>query len=273
LVSLVEDATGATLAELTSAATLGELLTPLAAGPSAVWDRASAPEIMLYSGHIASADEEPVLAGANRLLVETDDGAWELIGFAAAELIGTARYRLTGLLRGLGGTEHAIGLASSGNRVMVHDNRTLSLPLSDDRIGNEITATAFAGVTDALGAPVVLSTALAPLLPLAPVHLRVRRDAGSGDILFDWIRCSRSDSGNWAMAEVPLSLTPEAYELAVFDGANLVRTFACTAPAVTYSAGEQVADFGGPASSFDFTVAQMSAVAGPGHAAEGSFNG
>jgi hypothetical protein len=44
------------------------------------------------------------------------------------------------------------------------------------------------------------------------------------------------------------------------------------AAAATYTAAQQVADFGGPAISFIWRVAQVSALYGPGHWATGDFD-
>ena len=45
-----------------------------------------------------------------------------------------------------------------------------------------------------------------------------------------------------------------------------------TAPAATYTAADQIADFGTLPAAFDFTVAQLSPVFGPGAAGEGRFD-
>ena len=65
---------------------------------------------------------------------------------------------------------------------------------------------------------------------------------------------------------------PEAYRVTIFDGATPVRSIAATGPAAIYSAAEQTADFGAPPPDFVFTVAQLSPLYGPGHAAEGVFH-
>ena len=56
----------------------------------------------LVSGGSALGSElSAVLAGANRIAVETDTGDWEVIGFAEAELVSPGIYNLRRLLRGL----------------------------------------------------------------------------------------------------------------------------------------------------------------------------
>jgi hypothetical protein len=86
-----------------------------------------------------------------------------------------------------------------------------------------------------------------------------------GDIALRWVRRSRADTDSWAPDDAPLDWAPEAYRVEIYDGASLVRTIEASASAATYTAAQQVADFGGPAASFTWRVAQHSALYGPGH--------
>ncbi len=243
------------------------------AGPAAVWDVASSLVVTLYWGHLASADDAAVLGGANRLAVQTDSGEWEIIGFADATLTAPSTYVLARLLRGQGGTVHAIGGAAAGNRVMVLDIAPAPVPVASDWLGGTLDLRAYAGRIDAIGTPTTAAIDLAPALPLAPVHLAAARDSATGDVTLSWVRCSRSDTDSWNTADAPLDVFPEAYDVTIFNGARRLRTLAAAAPAVTYSNAQQTADFGGLPASFGFTVAQVSPVLGPGLAAEGSFDG
>lgn len=272
-VAIHEETAGARIARLEANAALGELVAPLAAGPMALWDRATTLTVRLYSGHLAPADEIAVLAGANQIVVETDAGDWEVIGFAEAELISPGIYTLRQLLRGQIGTGSVLGPASIGNRVVVRDSRTLLAPVPATWLGSEIALRAYAGATDPTGLMFKADLDLDPVLPLAPVHLRAVRDAGSGDVALSWVRCSRADTGNWSVAEVPLDHTPEAYRIDILDGSVVVRTIEVETPMATYPAAEQSADFGAPPASFDFTVRQVSPLYGAGHPTTGHFNG
>lgn len=53
---------------------------------------------------------------------------------------------------------------------------------------------------------------------------------------------------------------------------TLKRTCDVGTPSATYTLAEQTTDFGGAAANFDWRVAQISAVHGPGHWAAGEFN-
>lgn len=268
-VKVVEDATGASLAELPRRGVLGHMASTLPAGPLGVWDHGNSFEVTMLSGHLASGDVQAVLAGANRLLVETDGGQWEVIGFATAELVAPKRYRLSQLLRGQDGTPSA--MASAGNQVMLLDARVAAVTVEPQWLGESRGLRTYAGSGDAEGRQSTLILDPSPALPLPPVHLRALR-MGS-DIALDWTRRSRADGDGWGVAESPLEHSPERYRVVIFNGAVPVRTFESSTPAATYAASDQLADFGAPPASFDFTVTQISPVLGAGHAAQGEFHG
>ncbi|WP_193336504.1 baseplate megatron protein TIM-barrel domain-containing protein [Devosia beringensis] len=269
---LVDETTGTSLASLARRGELGVLATPLAAGPRAVWDRGPGVEVTLHEGHLASAEDLAVLAGSNRLAVQTDVGAWEVIGFAAASLVAPGRYRLTGLLRGLESTGPAIGPAAIGARVIILDSRVATLPIETAWLGETRALRLYAGSGDVEGTPLTLAVDLGPALPLPPVHLRARRQP-DGDIVLTWTRCSRADGDGWGLADAPLEHAPEAYRLTILDGGVVRRVIDVGSPTALYSSAEQLLDFGGLPGAFSFSVAQLSPVLGAGHAASGDFHG
>lgn len=110
-------------------------------------------------------------------------------------------------------------------------------------------------------------------MPLAPSHLLAERPAGSSDVVLTWLRRSRTDTDNWALADAPLDVVPEGYRVTILDGVTPVRTLDSSSAFATYTTAEQTADFGSLPSAFAFTVAQLSPVWGPGHAATGAFAG
>ncbi len=270
-VVVAEDVTGASVTRLTRNAAMGELLSPLGVGSMFAWDVSGEVHLKLYSGHLASLDDEVVLAGGNRIAVESDTGDWEVIGFAEATLVAPGEYRLRRLLRGQGGTDWAMAPAAAGNRVVVLDERSTLLPVPGGWLGTAVDLRAYAGRHDETGETFAADIGLGPVRPLAPAHLRAERVVGGNDIGLFWLRRSRADTDNWALADAPLEMTPEAYRVEIFNGVTLVRTIAATSAAVTYTAAQQTADFGAPPASFAFTVAQMSPVYGAGHAAAGVF--
>lgn len=268
-VQLIDDATGALAVNLPRRGLLGTLETPLAPGPTGVWDRGNVVEVTLLAGHLASVDLLAALSGSNRLAIETA-GGWEVLGFAEAELVSAGRYRLRQLLRGLEGT--TAGAATTGARVMVLDSRVVTLPMEPGLLGEMRAFRVYAGASDVEGTSLTVETGLGPALPLAPVHLRARRDGG-GDVGFNWVRRSRADGDGWGVTDSPLEHVPERYRVTIFDGGTAVRVLESSTPAASYAGAAQVADFGALPAAFDFTVEQLSPVLGAGHAAQGEFYG
>ncbi|HEY0919035.1 phage tail baseplate protein, partial [Devosia sp.] len=271
-VTFHDEVTGTQIARLTRSCALGELDAALAPGQALTWDETASLTVRLYAGHLASADDALVLAGGNRLVIETDSGAWEVVAFAEALLLSPGLYRLTRLLRGQMGTGHAIGPAAAGRRVVVLDDRPLLLAAPGQWLGETRPLRAYAGRADPAGTSVALALDSGPVLPLPPVHLRAERAPGSDDVALSWVRRSRADTDSWGVTDAPLEHAPEAYAVTILDGTVPVRTLAAAAPTLTYTAAAQVEDFGAPPPRFGFRVAQMSPVFGAGHATEGTFD-
>ncbi|CAA2158531.1 hypothetical protein MBRA_03800 [Methylobacterium brachiatum] len=101
--------------------------------------------------------------------------------------------------------------------------------------------------------------ATAGLAALRPVHLRARREAQG--VRLSWIRRARRDGDSWEPAEIPLD-EPEAYAVTLFSGDTVVRTLRAEAQTLLYA--DEAADFGGPQTNLDLSVAQICAVAGAG---------
>jgi hypothetical protein len=71
---------------------------------------------------------------------------------------------------------------------------------------------------------------------------------------------------NWDAAEVPLGEESERYEVDIMDGAGVKRTLSATSPSATYTAAQQIADFGSAQSALSVNVFQLGAVYGRGSA-------
>ena len=83
-----------------------------------------------------------------------------------------------------------------------------------------------------------------------------------------WTRRSRSlAADSWTAAAVPLGEESEAYEVEILDGIAVLRTLAASTTSVTYTAAQQLADFGallGPGDTLDLRIFQLSALVGRG---------
>ncbi len=109
------------------------------------------------------------------------------------------------------------------------------------------------------------------LRPYRPVHLKGRRDPGSGDWTINWFRRTRVGGDGWEQEDVPLSEQAELYELEILDGpgGDVLRTVTgLGVPSYDYSAAHQTADFGAPQATVNVRVYQRSATYGRGAPAE-----
>jgi hypothetical protein len=232
--------------------------------------------VTLYGGALAGEPELGVLNGANVAAVGTSATGYEVIQFAGAALVAANTWRLTGLLRGQGGTADIAmtGHAAGANFVLIN-RAVVPLVLSEAESGLALTLRC--GAAGAVYDPAVftdigLMPARRGLRPLAPVHVSALRDAGSGDVAIRWVRQTRTGGDSWDTVEVPLGEASEAYEVAIRDGGTTLRTFAAAIPEVIYAAADQMADFGMLPAEISIAVSQVSATEGPGLTASTAVN-
>ncbi|MEP1934942.1 MAG: glycoside hydrolase/phage tail family protein [Roseibium sp.] len=259
-------------AGLDTVGVIGDLKTNLSAGPLYRWDTANTLDIELYSGSLESREDLQVFAGANAVLVQAPSGDWELLQFANAALIAPKTYRLSRLLRGQRGSESAMG-ALSGARVVVLDGGIAQTGLDSALIGlplNWQVGPADGAVGDDDFAAYEMTFVGRGMRPLSPVHLKALETIG-GDVVLSWIRRTRLGGDGWEQADVPRGEDLETYEIEIWKAGILKRTLSATSQTITYSAANQVADFGSSGQSFTFTVFQISATYGRGTVAQGDF--
>ena len=249
-------------------AVTGETLDDLPAGPTARWHNASF-RVQLYGGALSSVSDLAVLAGANAAAVQRADGAWEVIQFANADLVGERTYFLSRLLRGQAGSEWAIGSPlASGAPFVLLDQNVVTLASGLDALERDLLVRVVAANRD-YGDLTALALEATPqataLRPLAPVHIKAAR-GGSG-VTFSWIRRTRIDGDSW-VGEVPLGEDSEGYAVDILSGTTVVRTLTATTPSALYAAADEIDDFGAAQTSLGVRVMQVSATVGRGFAAQ-----
>jgi hypothetical protein len=245
---------------------VGDTLTELPPGP--LWrshERASV-DVTLRGGVLASVAPEAALGGANALALLDAAGVVEIVTAARVELIGPQRFRLSQLVRGIGGSEAAASRSlPAGSRVVVLDGAAVSLTTALADLGVAYRyriGPASRDVGDPTMTEVTLAAGPECLLPLSPVHIRARRTVIGVD--FGWIRRSRVDGDAWDIVEVPLGEDGERYELTVLDGTTVRREVSLTSPGFSYANTLEIADFGTAQDHFDLVIAQTGLVAGRG---------
>ncbi len=250
-------------------AIVGETLDDLPPGPTSRFDHVHSVQVQLLGGTLASVSDADLFSGANAAAVQRPDGAWEVIQFAAAALVGDRTYELSQLIRGQAGSEWAMAdPLPAGAPFVLLDEHVVPIARGLDALGRDMQLRVVAANLDH-GDPAAVSLAVTPastaLCPLSPVHLRAQRTIDG--VVFSWIRRTRRDGDSWDAIEVPLGEEREAYELDVLDGATVKRTLSAVSASVLYAAADEIADFGAAQTALCVRVAQLSATVGRGIAA------
>jgi hypothetical protein len=239
-------------------ARIGTLVEPLAAGVVGRFDPGRVIVFDLPSGALSSVETLAMLNGANRLAVRGGNGGFEIVGFTGASEIAAGRWRLTGLLRALHGTEDVMASGhAAGAEVVVLDDAVRPLGLDVEEVGrvsNWIVEPV--GGAQGQAGPFSFAGGERALTPLSPGHLRGTR-ALDGVVRFSWVRRGRIDSDTWLASEIPLDEPAEAYRLDILSGGSVVRSVETAAPAYAYPAGSELADFGAPQAAISIRVRQL----------------
>lgn len=209
----------------------GSLVTPLAASNAIFLEPASSIEVELIASDLTLPSSTPVglAAGANRLLV-----GQEVLQFTDAEQLTETRWKLSGLLRGRGGTEQfaAIGEPVGSHVVLLDD----SLRLLDPGVIAGSTATIVAiGLGDEQPAQDTLQPSGMSRNPPSPVH--TRRSVLANE---DWHLCwARRARGEWRwldLVDTPLVEQEEFYEIGLGPVDTPITLWTSTKPELTIAA-------------------------------------
>lgn len=214
-------------------AVLGTVEEALPPASPLLFDRHRSVVIQLAAPDLAlsGATMRQLAQGANRALLGE-----ELVQFAQADPLGGGRWKLSGLWRGRGGTERAIGGHVAGEPFLLLDGT--GLPIDPSTLGPGIPlALAAIGLADEV--PVT-----APILlrgigerPLAPVHGRAMALPDGGL----WVGWTRRARGAWDWpdeADTPLGESSEGYLVSFGEPENPVASWELSEPSLSLSSGE-----------------------------------
>jgi hypothetical protein len=251
----------ASMASFTLAATRGFAVNALADWSQNTVDEFHSLRVSLTSGSLASVTEAAMLNGSNIALV-----GGELLQFRRAAQQSDGSWLLTGLLRGRKGTPtwgHVAGEAFtllSSTAV-----QRVAGTLGEIGLSRAYKAVTTGATVNSAAAQFFANTAQG-LLPLSPVHVHAGRDA-DGDIIIAWVRRTRID-GQWRDGvDAGLGETAEQYRVRIYSTIAfglVVREVTASSPTYTYTAAQQVADFGATQETIYIAVAQISSAVGPG---------
>lgn len=192
---------------------IGQTTSALPPSSAVSFDREATVDVALVSADFAlgNATAAAIATGANRAVIGS-----EVVQFAEALPLGGASWRLRGLLRGRGGTEH---LAQEGQaadaRFVLLDGHPMAI---DPAVlaASRATSLAAIGLADAEPVMAAIAEPGLTLRPLAPVHPRVQPTAAGGLVL-RWTRRARG-AWTWPDAiETPLAEQAEAYLVGIGD--------------------------------------------------------
>nr|WP_081648514.1 phage tail protein [Pseudomonas sp. P818] len=223
----------------------------------------------LASGSLSSITRDQMLSGAHYAAYGSD-GRWEIVRFQNATLNSDGSYSVSGFVRGEKGTEWATGLHQSGDWfVMLDDPDNAFIGMAAESIGVDFyyrAVTSGDSVDDSSN--IDFTYRGVNLECLSPVYASGTRD-GSGNFSGSFTRRSRLTGTWWATGTPsPVGEATEAYAIDVMNGLTVVRSISVTSPSFTYSAANQITDFGSAQSSIKFRIYQLSGIVGRGYPLE-----
>lgn len=236
-------------------------------------DEANVLTVHMGNNELASIDRATLLRGQDNLAAIGAEGRWELVRFQTVTSLGDGRYTVTGFLRGLRGTEFAMG-AHLGNDsfVLLVSGGLLKPAIEAGSIGatKRYRAVTLAAALSSASSQLVTITG-EPLKPLSPVDPRKVRDITTGDLTLTWQRRSRLN-GDGLMTLLPLGESSEAYDIEVYADSTFAAlkrtTTVYSLRTWTYSAADQTTDFGAPQTTLSLRIYQLSVAIGRGHVLE-----
>jgi hypothetical protein len=160
----------------------------------------------------------------------------EVIVFEQATLVSPGVYDLTGLQRGLRGTDVYMNHATAGEPFILLDTNVIRINIADSRIGSSflIKYLAYGQALEDVAPTTVTYDAVA-LEPYSVAHLTAT-SLGGGSYKIDWIRRTRID-GEWRdLVDAALSEAIEEYVVQVWRSNSQISTVTVTTNTATVSA-------------------------------------
>lgn len=222
---------------------------------------------------LASVSDADLFAGRN-IAVIGRPGSWEVVGFGTVEQLAARKFRLSHLLRGLKGTEWAIGLHQTGDQFIMLDSalRRIKDEYSDLNVERKFRAVSIGNTFDAANDTRFTETGIS-LKPLSPVFIRGEADADDNRVIRFFDR-SRYDglAGRDGTETPPGDENPLRWEMDAYDGASVVRTLGALSEFFLYTAAQQTNDFGSVPSSLTVKIYKISPTLGRGYVGEATIS-
>ncbi len=226
-------------------AVVGELAQPLPPGVAHRWNPAAGALVRLEGGAPASRPDRAVLAGANALAVQAAGGDWEIVQFREATPAGPDLWRLTGLLRGVQGSDAQMREgAPAGAPVVLLDHRLVPATFAPAERGSPLVWRAGpAGRPPGGPGFAELETTVRGVAdrPWSPAHLRIE-SGGDGGLKLSWLARARLDGDRWD-AEPASPDGPARYRVQVGEDDVVHRAWEVDGAEADYPAAWRAEDF------------------------------
>lgn len=198
---------------------------------------------------LASVSFASAAAGQN-LAALGADGRWEIVSFLSVTDNGNDTWTIRDFMRGRFGTEWAMSLHQADDLLVMLSPSSvgfIGLPLSIINSPRPYRAVTFGASIDS-AADIYSTYQAVNLKPLSPIRLSGSRDPVSLDWTITATRRSRTPVEPFSGLSTPIGEASEVYDLEIWssDYSTLKRTFSgLTSASASYTAAQQVADFGG----------------------------
>ena len=239
----------------------------LGAGRYDIIDPVGRLTFQVLSGSLSSVSDAALFAGSNTFAYGAH-GRWEIIGAKTCTQNTDGSWSLGNLLRGRFGTEWAASLHTDGDSIVLLNSATPFVVQVTSSIGS---AKTFRGVTSGRGIDTASDLSFtysgANLECVAPVYLNGNRNVSTLDWTLTWVRRTRV-GGEWRdFVDAPLGEAAENYVVEIWSDSSyttLKRTLTSTTTTKTYTAAQQVTDFGAALATIYVKIYQVSATVGSG---------
>lgn len=215
--------------------------------------------VVIDTGSLSSVTYANFLAGNSAAAIGN-----EIVYFRNATLTAANTYRLSGFLRGVGGTDWAMGTHVAGEKFILLGNTLAPVGLNVHDIGSKLyfetrLLNIFSGQVTGQR---TLTPSNARVQPLSPVQFRALPGSASStsDISLFWTRRARVNAQWLNGADVPLDEQAESYQLTISNsgGVPVRTTTVYAAQTYVYTAANIAADGFSTGNTIIFSVAQNS---------------
>ncbi len=247
------------ISEINQIATMGVLENSYPISAEFIKDELNSLKVVISSGELESISDDNFLEGKQNYAFLGN----ELIKFQNAELIGDNLYELSGIIRGLFGTENYIQNHGAGTRFILLDNNLKQVSFSLDYLNKnvELKAVSFGNLVDEAASKTIVINGQ-NLLPYSVVNVSFKK-LDNSDINISFNRRSRIIN-NWRTNKVPLAEAIEEYEIDIMNDDEIVRTVSTNESSFSYTSALQIEDFGENIDGIEVNIYQISDLVGSG---------